>query len=295
MTELLSEPTIRSMSDPGLHQSRVGGDGMQWLRALVVGVIAMVVALVPCGRPAPALHGGGFVVLGALLVLVLSTAILLRGLQTDRVRVVVLGAMTAASSTLVWVQRGGPAIAGIFVGVSYAAIALPTRRSLPVLAIAVIELPVLFTHAHKPVGRIGAVEFSIIAFYLVASVARRSREGHERTHTLLETMRARHAALYADSRRMHARHESISGSLSDLIRELTTASSLADATARDGELARALERAHRPARSGAQQLDGGLVRDETRARLRRTPPEPRSRRHDSSRAGARARLAYEPL
>jgi hypothetical protein len=168
---------------------------MRRLRLLVASVITVVLVLSVEEQPSPGLHGAGLLVAVALLALTVSTAALLRGLSGDRRRLAALAALTAASSGLVWIQHGGPGVAGLFVGVSYAAIALPIRRSLPVLALAVVELPILITHAHRSAGRITTIELAIIAFYVIATVARHAQEAHEQATALLGELETRDIAL----------------------------------------------------------------------------------------------------
>jgi hypothetical protein len=270
---------------------------MQLLRTLVAGAIALVVAFSQREHPAPSLHGDGSLVLVALLVLVLSTATLVRGMRTDRARLFSLGALTAASSTLVWIQHGGPGIAGLFVGVSYAAIALPTRRSLPVLALAVIELPILIAHAHEPTGRIAAVELSIVAYYIVASVVRRAREADRHTKALLEQSQGQQAARYVLTRDVRSLHGSLANSLSSLSRELASARGLAAGSNGAAELTAVLERAHDLARAGADLLDSAIstltppiaeVATDRSARAART-----GARHPSFAASAAGRVSVE--
>jgi hypothetical protein len=166
---------------------QVAGPGMRRARLLGPAIAVVIVVLSLWERPAPALSGAGLVVVLALAGLVASVAVLLRR-PGERTRLAALGAMGAVSSTLVWIQHGGPGVAGLFLAVGYAAMALPVRKSLPVFALAAVELPVLALHAHRTPTRTAMIELAIVTFYALGALARRAQEDHEQTKALLSEM-----------------------------------------------------------------------------------------------------------
>jgi signal transduction histidine kinase len=242
----------------------------RWLRPLGVATIVVVVALSSREHPSPALHGDGLVVTVALSVLVASIAgILWRPGWRPGVTLAPL-TMIAASSALMWVQNGGPGIAGVFVGVSYAAIRLPLDRSAAMLGIAIVTSGAASAHAGRSAAIIISSALGVVAFYVLAIVARRLKEAHEQTITLLGRLEASRrteeeaAALRERSRIAREIHDVLAHSLSGLILQLEGARMLARTPSADGELPAALDRAHHLARAGLEEARRavGTLRDD---------------------------------
>jgi len=253
--------------------ARTGGirrPAVRWMRPLGVATVAVVVALSAREHPSPAPHGSGLVVLAALLVLVASAAALFLRPSTEADRPAALTMMIAASFTLLWTQHTGLAVAPLFLAVSYAAMRVSTRRSLTMLALAVLTFAAATAHAHRPLAVVAASELGIVAFYLIAAFARRVQEDHEQTSKLLaelETSRhsqAEAAALRERSRIAREIHDVLAHSLSGLMLQLEGARMLAADPNANGQLPAALDRAHHLARAGLDEARRaiGALRDE---------------------------------
>jgi signal transduction histidine kinase len=242
----------------------------RWLRPLGVATVTAIVALSLHERPSPALDGGGLAVTLALIVLVASIVTVLRRPGYRLVPTVAPAALIVASSTLVWTQSGGPAIAGLFVAVSYAALRLALSRSLGMLALAVLTLVASAVHSHRSSGLIVSAELGVVAFYLLASFARRVQEAHEQTSRLLAELEATRrlgeeaAALRERSRIAREIHDVLAHSLAGLMLQLEGARMLARAPSPNGQLPAALDRAHHLARAGLEEARRavGALRDE---------------------------------
>jgi signal transduction histidine kinase len=231
----------------------------RWLLPLGVATVAVIVALSLHERPSPSLHGGGLAVTAALIVLVASIVTVLRR-PRDRLTVTVAPlAMIVASSTLVWTQTGGPAVAGLFVAISYAAMRLDLWRSLVMLMLAALALALAAVHADRSSGLIVSAELGLVAFYLLASFARRVQEAHEQTSMLLAELEATRrlgeeaAALRERSRIAREIHDVLAHSLAGLMLQLEGARMLARAPNPNGQLPAALDRAHHLARAGLEE------------------------------------------
>jgi signal transduction histidine kinase len=239
------------------------------LRPLAVATVAVIVAVSLAQRPSPGLGGEGLAVTIALLTLVASTLAVLRA-PDDSIVLLAPAAMILASSTLVWTQKEGPAMTGLFVAVSCAALRLPLARSLALLALAALTLAAASLHAHGSAELIVPVELGIVAFYLISSFARRVREAHRQTAGLLAELEASRrlgeeaAALRERGRIAREIHDVLAHSLSGLVLQLEGARMLAAQPNPNGELPAALDRAHHLARAGLQEARRavGALRDE---------------------------------
>jgi signal transduction histidine kinase len=242
----------------------------RWLWPLAAATIAIVAVLSLGQRPTPALHGGGLPAAAALLVLIASGAALLRRDGADRAEIPALAAMIAASAALVWIQTGGPGVAGFFVAIGYAAMRLSPLRSLAVLALAVCALAVAAVHTDRSRGLIVASELGLVAFYVVGAFARHVQDAHERMRQLLveleagRRLREEAAALRERGRIAREMHDVLAHSLSGLMLQLEGARMLAARSRADSELALALGRAHHLAQQGLEEARRAIaaLRDE---------------------------------
>jgi signal transduction histidine kinase len=161
-------------------------------------------------------------------------------------------------------------MAGLFVAVSYAAIRLPARGSLAILAAATAAFAAIDAHMHRSIGVIAASELGIVAFYVIIAFARRVQADHEQTRGLLAELEAtRHsqeeaAALRERSRIAREIHDVLAHSLSGLMLQLEGARMLATRADSNGQLPAALDRAHRLAHAGLEEARRaiGALRDE---------------------------------
>jgi signal transduction histidine kinase len=242
----------------------------RWLRPLGVATIAVVLALSFGQHPAPALRGSGLAVTVALVVLVASFVALVRHVGGGQGRIVALVALIGASSALVYAQHGGLGVAGLFLAVAYAAMNLPLAGSLGMLALAITTLAVAMVHGHRSTGLIVGAELGIVAFYVLATFARRAQEAHTQTARLLaeleESRRSQEeaAALRERSRIAREIHDVLAHSLSGLMLQLEGARMLASTPSSNGQLQAALERAHHLAHAGLEEARQaiGALRDE---------------------------------
>jgi signal transduction histidine kinase len=242
----------------------------RWLRPLGVTTIAVVLALSFGQHPAPALHGGGLAVTIALAVLVASFIALVRHSGGEQGVLVALVALIGASSALVYTQHGGLGVAGLFLAVAYAAMNLPLASSLGMLALAAATLALGAVHAERSAGLIVGAELGVVAFYVLATFARRTQEAHAQTASLLaelaESRRSQEeaAALRERSRIAREIHDVLAHSLSGLMLQLEGARMLAASPPSNGQLQSALERAHHLAHAGLEEARQaiGALRDE---------------------------------
>jgi signal transduction histidine kinase len=233
--------------------------------------VAVVVTLALLGHPEPSLDGGsGLAITIALLVLVASLVVLLLHAYRGWIELLALATLVVASATLVWIQGGGPSVAGLFLGCGYAATRLSTPRSLAILALALLAFAVAAAHRHRSASAIVATELGIIAFYVLAAFARRVQEAQEQTQRLLVELEASRqsqaeaAALRERSRIAREIHDVLAHSLSGLMLQLEGARMLAGTPNENGQLQTALERAHHLAQAGVQEARRaiGALRDD---------------------------------
>ena len=113
-------------------------------------------------------------------------------------------------------------------------------------------------------------EFGVVAFYLLATVARRFREANERAQRLIVELertraaQAQAAALGERQRLAREMHDVLAHSLSGLVLNLEGARLLADAWRRRPEIRDAIDRAHRLAKTGLEEARRaiGMLRDD---------------------------------
>jgi signal transduction histidine kinase len=240
-------------------------------RAMRVGlvVIAVVVALSFAQHPAPSVTGTGLGVSLSLAVLTAATATLIRPVHVT-ITAIAVTALIVASAALVWLNPGGPGIAGMFVAVAVAGIRLPDASSMVagVLAAAAFVAPAV--HAHRSAGMIAGTELGIVAFYLVARFGRSAAVAHEQTRRLvLELQASRNAEAEAAMLRERSRlardmHDVLAHSLSGLVLQLEGARMLSTQPDANGQLSPALDRAHHLARAGLEEARRAIaaLRDE---------------------------------
>jgi signal transduction histidine kinase len=159
----------------------------------------------------------------------------------------------------------------MFPVVSAAALRLPVQMSRVVAAIAVAALAIGWgLGGHRPVTGVVLNEFGVVAFYLVAMIARRLQESNEHAERLIieleqtRAAQARAAALSERQRLAREMHDVLAHSLSGLILNLESARLLAERDGADLNVAKAIDRAHRLAKSGLGEARRaiGMLRDD---------------------------------
>jgi signal transduction histidine kinase len=243
------------------------------LQRLLAVVIGVVVVFAIQESPGPGVHGRHLVVSLALVGIVVGAAGVAR-LSGDR-EAVLIGTMLlliASAAVLVGVQPSGPGTLAVFPAVTAAALRLPVRVGRIVTVVAMLALAVgWWLSGDRPVAGIALNELGVVAFYLVALFARRSREANEQTQRLLVELEASRAAqaeaaVLAERQRLaREMHDVLAHTLSGLVLTLESARLLAARTEVDGGVRDSVERAHRLAKSGldeARRAVGMLRGDE---------------------------------
>jgi signal transduction histidine kinase len=242
----------------------------RWLRPLAIATFAAVLALSLLGNPAPSLHGDGLVVSVALVFFAASFLALLSRHCRSWLELVALVTMIGASAALIWTQRNGSGLAGLFLVAGYAATRLPTPRSLAIFALAAVAFALAASHSERSAAVIAAGELGLVAFYVLAAFTRRVREAHEQTKRLLAELEATRrtqaeaATLRERSRVAREIHDVLAHSLSGLMLQLEGARMLANQPSANGQLVATLDRAHHLAQAGLEEARRaiGALRDD---------------------------------
>jgi signal transduction histidine kinase len=234
-----------------------------------VGAIAVVVGLSVSQHPRPGFSGSGLGVLVSLCVLLAATVTNVRA-RLPAVVPAALGAMILSAAALVWLQPGGNGEVALFVSAAVAAMRLPDRLSVPMVALAAATFLLAAVHADRSGAAIVGNEVGIIAFFLVARFGRSAAEAHERTRQLLvelegsRNFEAEAAMLRERSRIAREVHDVLAHSLSGLMLQLEGARMLSNQPNANGRLPSAIERAHHLARAGLDEARRAIaaLRDE---------------------------------
>ena len=240
-------------------------------RPLGWAVIALVEVTGARAHPRPGLTGEHLGILLALVGFAVGVAAVMRTPhRSAAAQVPAFALLILSSAMLAALQPKGPAFLGAFIAVCAAALRM---RGIPGTAIAALALVALPTAAvvGKGKGLFDALlqMLGVIAFYVVARLAAHLAEDQERTERLLreleETREAQAEAAVLGERQRLARemHDVLAHALSALALQLEGAR-LRAATHEDPELVKALERAHRLARSGIEEARRAIatLRDE---------------------------------
>jgi signal transduction histidine kinase len=242
------------------------------LRSLAIAVVVLVAFLTSRADPAPGLSGER---LGVLLAVV-AFAVGVIGVVSGRQRGVVVQApfflaVLASAVALVWMQRHGPGLIGVFLAVGVAAMRVRGWHGTALFALAFGSLAAAYAlGGDQSWGSILLSLLGIGAFYVVVRLAGRLRESQEQTESLLlEIDRNREAQAQAAvlAERQHlARemHDVLAHSLSGLVLQLEGARLLAAGDNASAEVVAAVERAHHLARSGLDEARRaiGMLRDD---------------------------------
>jgi signal transduction histidine kinase len=145
------------------------------------------------------------------------------------------------------------------------------RLGAAIAVVAMITMPLVqaFAHRHTTV-EIVLQDVGVLAFYTMALMADRLREGQQHAEQLLAEIarnrdaQARSAVLAERQRLAREMHDVLAHSLSGLALQIEGARLLADSRGVDAEVVEALERAHHLARTGLDEARRaiGLLRDE---------------------------------
>ncbi len=233
------------------------------LRPLGAVIVAVMLVAGSRSHPQPGAHGHGLAVLAALAVFTVVWAGTMRArAAAARVQWPLFLGLIGSSAALVWLQPDGPGILGVFVAVAVAAMRGSARVGVigaGVALVAVVGAGVTVTH--RTFIGVALNGLGVAAFYLLALLARRLREGQDQAERLLaelEGSRAAEARAAALSERQHlARemHDVLAHSLSGLVLQLEGARLMATREREhvDPRLAEAIERAHHLAKAGLEE------------------------------------------
>jgi len=279
MTRRLSPRTLGLVSPegaettPSLEHARLRQQAiMRRLRLLGLGLLALIEVTGVLSSPRPGLSGDRLGILFGLA----GVAIGLIGGQlvprdTTAAQAACFGVLMASSVALVWLQPNGPGFLIVFLAVVAAALRGPASLGVPVVVSALVGQAVVGVLAGgRSVYSVVLDELGALAFYAVALLARRLREGQDRAEQLLlELEESRHAqaqaaALGERQRLAREMHDVLAHSLSGLVLQLEMARLLAVRDLASTDLAEVVERSHHLAKAGLEEARRaiGLLRDD---------------------------------
>jgi len=252
-------PTFSSLEAARARQRTA----LRRLRPLGLAIVAVMVVAGARSHPQPGAQGRGLAIAAALVVFTLSWLVIMRlRVAAPRVQASLFLVLIASSAVLVWLQPNGPGILGVFVAVAVGAMRGSGRIGVTGAVGALIAVVVAgAVVTHRTFIGIALNALGVTAFYLLALLARRLREGQDQAEQLLaeleasRTAEARAAALSERQHLAREMHDVLAHSLSGLVLQLEGARLLAarDRERLDPELGTAIERAHHLARAGLEE------------------------------------------
>ena len=242
------------------------------IRVLAAAAIAFVVITSFQARPAP---GGQGEALGAAVGLIVFCGATIAAMWLTQagsaVQLAVLVIAVASAAALIGLQGNGAAFLGVFPAVCLAALVLPARVSALVAGVAAAAVSAAWlANGRAPIAGIVLNDFGILAFFLLSLFARRLRESNQRAGLLLAELeqtraaQAQAAALAERQRLAREMHDVLAHSLSGLVLNLEGARLLAAQGGADSQVAEAIDRAHRLAKTGLEEARRaiGMLRDD---------------------------------
>ena len=228
------------------------------IRVLAVAAIAFVVITSFQSRPAPGGQGHALGVAVGLILFCGATAAAMWLTQAGSgVQLAVLVMAVASAAALIGLQGNNSAFLGVFPAVCLAALVLPVRLSVLVAGVAVSSVSVAWlVNGRTPIAGIVLNDFGVLAFFLLSLFARRLRESNQRAELLLAELeqtraaQAQAATLAERQRLAREMHDVLAHSLSGLVLNLEGARLLAAQWGADAQVAEAIDRAHRLAKTG---------------------------------------------
>jgi signal transduction histidine kinase len=229
-------------------------------RPLGWAVMALVVVAGARAHPRPGLTGEHLGILLSMIGVAAGvTAVMFTARRSSAAQMPSFALLILSSAALVGLQPNGPGFLGAFVAVSAAALRVRGDRATVLVALALIALTIAeIVGNDRSVSRAFLQEIGVIAFYVVARLARRLAEGQDQAERLLRELEATRAtqaqaAVLAERQRLAREiHDVLAHALSGLALQLEGAR-LRAAAHNDPELVGALESAHRLARSGIEE------------------------------------------
>jgi len=243
------------------------------LRTTAVALVVLIEVTGSLTKPTPGLSGNH---LGVLLGLVGVVVGMLGGMRVPAcatTRQIFLFALLVASSvTLFWLQPNGLGFLAMFLAVVSATLRVSVSMGAGVAFVGLVAQAIVGTVAGgRSAASVVANELGILAFFVVALLARRLAEGQAQAELMLTELeqsreaQAQAAALAERQRLAREMHDVLAHSLSGLVLQLEGARLLAaQRQAEDRDLTDAIERAHHLAKAGLEEARRaiGLLRDD---------------------------------
>ncbi len=233
---------------------------MRGLRATAFALFVLIEVSGSLTRPQPGLSGDRLGVLLGLVGVAVGLVGVVRFPQAMALQALFFGLLVAGSVTLFWLQPNGPGIFGVFLAVVGAALRVgPGFGATVTLAALVSQAVVAALSGRRSFSSVALNELGVIAFYVMALMARRLSEGQQRAEELLaELEQSREAqataAAFAERQRLaRDMHDVLAHSLSGLVLQLEGARLLTSQRQVDSEVTEAVERAHHLAKSGLEE------------------------------------------
>jgi len=236
-----------------------------YLRMRVLGAVAAAFVVIASVRavPAPGIHGTGLAVTLSLVAFCAATVATFTMHFTEtrpaQLFVIVLVVVLAAAA-LIDLQANHAAFIGVFPALTVAALALPPRLAAVIAGVALCAVTgAWLLTGNTAIYGIVLNDFAIVAFYLLAMLARRLRESNQRSRELLAELEQNRAAqaeaaMLAERQRLaREMHDVLAHSLSGLMLNLEGARLLASQDGSQSRVGDAIDRAHRLAKTGLEE------------------------------------------
>jgi len=268
VVSLETTPSLASLAEARARQQAT----LRILRPLAFGVVLLVGVAGSRTAPRPGLSGDR---LGVLLGLVgfgvgVAGVVLARD-SSAKIQAPFFFLLVVSAATLVWLQPNGPGYIGVFVAVGAATLGATgwLGPAITAAALGAIALAHGFG-AERSLTEILLSEFGVLAFFTIALLSRRLREGQERAERLLleleQGREAQERAVVLGERQRLARemHDVLAHSLSGLVLQLEGARLLVSKDGASAEVTGAVERAHHLAKAGLEEARRaiGALRDD---------------------------------
>jgi signal transduction histidine kinase len=246
---------------------------MRGLRTTAIALVVLIEVTGALTKPTPGFSGHHLGVLLGLVGVVVGMLGVMRTSPCATARqIFFFGLLVASSVTLFWLQPNGPGFLATFLAVTSATLRIRASMGAAVAVVAVVAQAVVGAVANggRSVGWLALNELGVLAFFVVALLARRLREGQEQAERMLAELeqsretQARAVALAERQRLAREMHDVLAHSLSGLVLQLEGARLLATQRQADGDLTGAVERAHHLAKAGLEEARRaiGLLRDD---------------------------------
>jgi len=245
---------------------------MRGLRTTAVALIVLIEVTGSLTKPTPGLSGDRLGVLLGLVGLVVGMfgRMCVPACATRR-QAFFFALLVASSVTLFWLQPNGPGFLIMFLAVTGATLRVSASMGAAVAVVGLVaEAVVGIVASGRSVASVALNAIGILAFFIVALLARHLHEGQAQAERMLAELeqsreaQAQAAALAERQRLAREMHDVLAHSLSGLVLQLEGARLLAMQRQADPDLTDAIERAHHLAKAGLEEARRaiGLLRDD---------------------------------